>query len=68
MITNPLLKQQAQWVAQYPQVYPFDNIMPGNVINLYYQLNNSVSLGQTTPVSAAKQLADSFALNPPPKS
>jgi len=68
MITNPLLKQQAQWVAQYPQVYPFDNIMPGNVINLYYQLNNSVSLGQTTPASAAKQLADSLAQNPPPKS
>ena len=67
LITNPLLKQQAQWVAKYPQVYPFDNIMPSNVINLYYQVNNSVSLGQTTPTAAAKQLADSFTQNPPPK-
>lgn len=64
-ITNPLLKQQARWVAQYPQVYPFDNIMPNPVINLYYQLNNSVALGQTKPASAMQQLDAAFQQNKP---
>jgi raffinose/stachyose/melibiose transport system substrate-binding protein len=67
VITNPLLKQQAKWVTMYPQVYPFDNIMPSNVINLYYQVNNSVALLQTTPADAAKKLADSFSQNLPTK-
>lgn len=65
MIVNPLLKQQAEWVKTSTLIYPFDNIMPNNVINLYYQVNNSVSLGQTTPASAVSQLETSFQQNPP---
>lgn len=63
VINNPLLRGQAAEVAKRIQVYPFDNIMPGPVNDLFYRLNNSVGLGQTTPANAAKQLADSLAQN-----
>jgi len=63
VITNPLLKKQAQDVAKYPQVYPFDNIMPGPTNDLFYKLNASVALGQTTPAEAVKQLQQSLAEN-----
>ncbi len=61
VITNPLLVGQAQDVRKRLQVYPFDNIMPGPVCDLFYKLNASVALGQTTPAAAAKQLAEGFA-------
>lgn len=61
LITNPLLRGQARDVAKRLQVYPFDNIMPGPICDLFYRLNASVALGQTSPADAAKQLADTFA-------
>jgi raffinose/stachyose/melibiose transport system substrate-binding protein len=61
VITNPLLVGQAVDVRKRLQVYPFDNIMPGPVCDLFYKLNASVGLGQTTPAAAAKQLAEGFA-------
>ena len=63
VIVNPLLKKQAEDVANNPQVYPFDNIMPGPVNDLFYKLNASVALGQTTPAAAAAQLQASLAEN-----
>ena len=63
VIVNPLLKAQARDVAKNPQVYPFDNIMPGPTNDLFYKLNASVALGQTTPADAVKQLQASLAEN-----
>lgn len=63
VIKNPLLKQQSKDVASRPQVYPFDNIMPGPTNDLFYKLNASVALGQTTPEEAVKQLQQSLADN-----
>jgi raffinose/stachyose/melibiose transport system substrate-binding protein len=63
VIVNPLLKEQAGYVKKRPQVYPFDNIMPGPTIDLFYKLNASVALGQTTSSDAAKQLEDSLKQN-----
>ena len=60
VIVNPLLKLQAKDVAKNPQVYPFDNIMPGPTNDLFYKLNASVALGQTTPADAVKQLQASL--------
>lgn len=61
LITNPLLRGQAKDVSQRLQVYPFDNIMPGAVCDLFYRLNAAIGLSQVTPADAAKQLADTFA-------
>ncbi len=63
VIVNPLLQAQAKNVAKYPQVYPFDNIMPGPTNDLFYKLNASVALGQTTPADAVKQLQASLTEN-----
>lgn len=63
VIVNPLLQAQAKDVAKNPQVYPFDNIMPGPTNDLFYKLNASVALGQTTPADAVKQLQASLAEN-----
>lgn len=60
VIRNPLLKQQSKDVASRPQVYPFDNIMPGPTNDLFYKLNASVALGQTTPADAVAQLQKSL--------
>ena len=60
VIVNPLLQAQAKDVAKNPQVYPFDNIMPGPTNDLFYKLNASVALGQTTPADAVKQLQASL--------
>jgi ABC-type glycerol-3-phosphate transport system substrate-binding protein len=65
VIVNPLLKAQAKDVAKNPQVYPFDNLMPGPTIDLFYKLNASVALGQTTPADAVKQLQASLDENRP---
>ena len=63
VIVNPLLQAQAKDVAKNPQVYPFDNIMPGPTNDLFYKLNASVALGQTTPADAVKQLQASLTEN-----
>ncbi|GAB3918381.1 ABC transporter substrate-binding protein [Microlunatus endophyticus] len=57
VIKNPLLKQQAEKLKTTQTiVYPFDNVMPQSVIDLYYRLDASTFLGKTTPQSAVQQL------------
>jgi raffinose/stachyose/melibiose transport system substrate-binding protein len=61
VIVNPLLQQQAAELAQTDQlVYPFDNVMPQAVIDLFYRLNASVFLGTVTPEDAAAQLQAAY--------
>ena len=64
LITNPLLRQQASDVAKRLQVYPFDNIMPGPVIDLFYRLNAAVALGQVSPSEAVLELGNTFESTP----
>jgi len=62
VITNPLLQEQAKQLANVDDVvYPFDNVMPSSVIDLFYKLNASVFLGGTSPEDAVQQLSDAFA-------
>lgn len=56
VIENPILKEQAEALKKATIVYPFDNVMPQSVIDLYYRLCASVFLGTTTPKSAVDQL------------
>ncbi|MGA8117625.1 MAG: extracellular solute-binding protein [Actinocatenispora sp.] len=64
VITNPLLKQQAAAVKKSEAVFPFDNVMPQSVIDGFYRLNATVLTGQTSPQSAAKQLAADLKQDP----
>lgn len=57
VIKNPLLKEQAEKLKTTKTiVYPFDNVMPQSVIDLYYRLDAATFLGKTTPKSAVEQL------------
>ncbi|TXK18774.1 extracellular solute-binding protein [Homoserinibacter sp. GY 40078] len=57
VIQNPLLQEQAAELQNIETfVYPFDNVMPQAVIDLFYRLNASTFLGTTTPDSAVEQL------------
>lgn len=61
VIENPLLQAQAAALAETENlVYPFDNVMPQSVIDLFYRLNASVFLGTTTPEDAVAQLQAAF--------
>lgn len=61
VITNTYLKQEAEYVAQADAVvYPFDNVMPQSVIDLFYRLNATVFTGQTTPEDAVAQLQAAY--------
>ena len=61
VILNPLLQTQAaQLTETQTLVYPFDNVMPQAVIDLFYRLNASVFLGTTTPEDAVAQLQAAF--------
>jgi raffinose/stachyose/melibiose transport system substrate-binding protein len=61
VIENPLLQQQAALLTETEtKVYPFDNVMPQAVIDLFYRLNASTFLGTTTPEDAAAQLQAAF--------
>ena len=64
MIINPLLRAQAEQLKTRPQIYPFDNLMPVPVIDLFYRLNASVLVGQTTPQDAVAQLQAEFDRQP----
>lgn len=55
-IQNPLLKAQTEALKKSVVVYPFDNVMPQSVIDLYYRLNASTFLGKTAPKDAVTQL------------
>jgi ABC-type glycerol-3-phosphate transport system substrate-binding protein len=60
IIKNPLLKAQAQQLKTAPTVYPFDNVMPQDVIDLFYRLNAGVFLGSTSVSDATRQLQAAF--------
>jgi ABC-type glycerol-3-phosphate transport system substrate-binding protein len=61
VIESPLLQIQAQQLTEVPtKVYPFDNVMPQSVIDLFYRLNASVFLGTTTPEDAVAQLQAAY--------
>lgn len=61
VIVNPLLQAQATALTEVDQlVYPFDNVMPQSVIDLFYRLNASVFLGTVTPEDAAAQLQAAY--------
>ena len=56
VIENPLLRNQAQWLQERETIYPFDNIMPQVINDLFYRENASVFTGRTTPQAAADEL------------
>jgi raffinose/stachyose/melibiose transport system substrate-binding protein len=56
VIQNPILKDQAEKLKSMTTVFPFDNVMPQSVIDLYYRLDASTFLGKTSPQDAAQQL------------
>lgn len=61
VIQNPLLQAQAEQLKEVGDlIYPFDNVMPQAVIDLFYRVNASVFLGTTTPEDAVKQLQQAF--------
>ncbi len=61
VIENPLLQAQAASLTETETlVYPFDNVMPQSVIDLFYRLNASVFLGTVTPEDAVAQLQAAF--------
>lgn len=60
VIQNPLLKTQAELLLTNPTVYPFDNIMPGEINSMMYRLNAAVFIGQMTPQDAADQLQAAY--------
>jgi raffinose/stachyose/melibiose transport system substrate-binding protein len=56
VIQNPVLKEQAEALKKATVVYPFDNVMPQSVIDLYYKMGASTFLGDTSAKDATKQL------------
>ena len=61
VIQNPLLQAQAEQLKEVGDlIYPFDNVMPQAVIDLFYRVNASVFLGTTTPEDAVQQLQQAF--------
>ena len=56
VIENPLLKTQAEWLQTRETIYPFDNIMPQAINDLFYRMNASVFTGRSTPQEAADEL------------
>lgn len=64
VIQNPLLQAQAELLLTNPTVYPFDNIMPGEINSMLYRLNAAVFIGQMTPQDAADQLQAAYEAMP----
>lgn len=57
VITNPLLKTEAETLKGADAVvFPYDNVMPQAMIDLFYKVNASTFIGSTTPEEALKQL------------
>jgi raffinose/stachyose/melibiose transport system substrate-binding protein len=56
VIENPLLKTQAEWLQSRETIYPFDNILPQVINDLFYRMNASVFTGRSTPQEAADEL------------
>jgi len=60
VITNRLLREQAERLKTTKTVYPFDNIMPQPVIDLFYRVNATTFTGQQTAEDAVAQLQAEF--------
>jgi raffinose/stachyose/melibiose transport system substrate-binding protein len=60
VIQNPLLKVQAEQILEGNTIYPFDNIMPGEINSMFYRLNAAVFIGQLSPQEAADQLQAAY--------
>lgn len=61
VIKNPLLQAQSAQLKEVGDlIYPFDNVMPQAVIDLFYRVNASVFLGTMTPEDAVAQLQQAF--------
>lgn len=60
LITNRLLREQAELIKTSKTVYPFDNVMPQPVIDLFYRVNATVFTGQQTAEDAVAQLQAEF--------
>ncbi len=61
LITNPLLQEQAEYLSTAEtRTFPFDNVMPQSVIDLFYKVNATTFLGTTTPADAVAQLQAEF--------
>lgn len=63
VIENPLLKSQAEQLKTMTSVFPFDNVMPQSVIDLYYRVDATTFLGTTTPQAAVQQLQSALEQN-----
>ena len=59
-ITNPLLRQQAAQLKQVKTVFPFDNVMPTEVNDLFYRLNAVVFTGRESADGALEQLQGAY--------
>lgn len=64
VIQNPLLQAQAEQILQGNTVYPFDNIMPGEINAMFYRLNAAVFIGQLSSQDAADQLQQAYEAMP----
>lgn len=60
VIQNPLLQAQAEQLLSGRTIYPFDNIMPGEINAMFYRLNAAVFIGQLSPQEAADQLQAAY--------
>lgn len=60
VITNRLLREQAERLITQDVVYPFDNLMPVPVIDHFYRVNASVFTGQLSAGDAVDQLQAEF--------
>ena len=59
-LVNRLLRKQAEGVKTATTVYPFDNVMPQPVIDLFYRVNATVFTGAQTAEDAVAQLQAEF--------
>ncbi|MGH2613637.1 MAG: ABC transporter substrate-binding protein [Thermomicrobiales bacterium] len=60
VIENPLLRNQAEWLKTRETIYPFDNIMPQVINDLFYRTNASVFTGRVSPQDAANELQSEY--------
>lgn len=60
VIQNPLLRNQAEWLQTRETIYPFDNIMPQVINDLFYRTNASVFIGRVSPEEAANELQSEY--------
>lgn len=64
VIQNPLLQAQAEQLLAGRTIYPFDNIMPGELNSMFYRLNAAVFIGQMASQEASDQLEAAYAAMP----